>query len=93
MKEILRKAFSPILENFEKGSEDYVYKKSHRIVLIVMGIMFAILAAAVAAMAADADSMGYYIPVVTFGLVSLVILIVGVLGNERAVSSIWGNKP
>lgn len=93
MKEILRKAFSPILENFENGTEEYAYKKSHRVILIVMGILFAILAAAVTAMAADADSMGYYIPVVTFGLVSFVILIVGVLGNERAVSSIWGNKP
>ena len=92
MKNILRKAFSPILENFENGTEEYVYKKSHRVVLIVMGIMFAILSAATAAMAADADSMGYYIPVVTFGLFSVVILIVGVLGNERAVSSIWGNK-
>jgi hypothetical protein len=93
MKEILRKAFSPILENFENGTEEYAYKKSHRVILIVMAILFAILAIAVAAMAADTDSMGYYIPVVTFGLVSFVILVVGVLGNERAVSSIWGNKP
>jgi hypothetical protein len=43
-------------------------------------------------MAAEADSAGYYIPVVVFGLVSLVIMVVGILGNERAVSSIWGNK-
>jgi len=92
MKELLRKAFAPILENFESGTEEYTYKKSHRIILIVMGIIFSILSTAVAVMASEADSMGYYIPVFIFGLVSFVILIVGFLGNERAVSSIWGNK-
>ena len=92
MKELLRKAFSPVLENFESGTEEYNYRKSHRVILIVMGIIFAILSTAVGVMAAEADSAGYYIPVFIFGLVSFVILIVGALGNERAVSSIWGNK-
>ncbi|MFQ3170616.1 MAG: hypothetical protein ACI9DG_000640 [Oleispira sp.] len=92
MKELLRKAFSPILENFESGTEKYIYKKSHRVILIVMSVIFAILSTAVAVMAAEADSAGYYIPVFIFGLVSLVTLVVGALGNERAVSSIWGNK-
>jgi hypothetical protein len=92
MKELLRKAFAPILENFESGTGEYIYKKSHRVSLIVMGILFGILSTAVAAMAAEADSAAYYIPVATFGLVSFVILVVGLLGNERAVSSIWGSK-
>ena len=92
MKELLRKAFSPILENFESGSEEYIYKKSHRVILIIMGAIFAVLSTAVAVMASEADNIGYYIPVFIFGLVSFVILIVGLLGNERAVSSIWGNK-
>ena len=88
MKNTLRKAFSPILENFESGTEEYSYKTSHRVILFVIGIIFAILSTAVSVMAAD--SAGYYIPVVIFGLVSFVILTVGILGNERAVSSIWG---
>jgi hypothetical protein len=92
MKELLRKAFSPILKNFESGTKEYIYKKSHRVILIVMSAIFAILSTAVAVMAAEADSAGYYIPVIIFGLVSLVTLVVGALGNERAVSSIWGNK-
>lgn len=92
MKELLRKALSPILENFESGTEEYSYKKSNRVILIVMGAMFAILSTTVSVMAAEADSAGYYIPVVIFGLFSFVILTVGFLGNERAVSSIWGNK-
>jgi hypothetical protein len=92
MKKLLRQAFSPILENFESGTEEYSYKKSHRVILIVIGTIFAILSTAVSVMAAEAGSAGYYIPVVIFGLVSFVILTVGFLGNERAVSSIWGNK-
>ncbi len=92
MKEILRKAFSPILATFESGTDEYVYKTSHRVILIVMGVIFSILSIAVAIMASEADSMGYYIPAVTFGLVSLVTLVVGLLGNERAVASIWGTK-
>jgi hypothetical protein len=92
MKELLRKAFSPILKNFESGTEEYIYKKSHRVILIVMSVIFAILSTAVAVMAAEADSAGYYVPVFIFGLVSLVTLVVGALGNERAVSRIWGNK-
>ncbi len=92
MKKILRKAFSPILENFESGNEEFVYKTSHRVILIVMGVIFSILSTAVALMASEADNMGYYLPVCVFGLVSLVTLVVGILGNERAVSSIWGNK-
>ena len=92
MKALLRKAFSPILENFESGTEEYVYKVSHRVILIVMGCIFSVLSTAVAVMATEADNMGYYIPVFIFGLVSLVTLVVGTLGNERAVASIWGNK-
>jgi len=92
MKDLLRKAFSPILENFENGTEEYTYKISQRIILIFMGFLFGALAALIAALAAESDSMLYYIPVVTFGLFSFVIFIVGFLGNERAVASILGGK-
>lgn len=92
MKHILRKAFQPVLENFENGTEEYSYKKSQRITLIFMGILFGALSALVAALAAESDSMLYYIPVVTFALFSFVILIVGFLGNERAIASTLGGK-
>jgi hypothetical protein len=92
MKKLLRKAFSPILDTFEKGTEEYAYKKSHRVILIVMGVIFCILATAVAFMAGNSDSIGYYIPTVVFGLVSLVTLVIGALGTERAVANIWGTK-
>jgi hypothetical protein len=92
MKNILRKAFSPILSTFESGTEEFIYKPSHRTILIVMGVLFGGLAGIVYSMASDAGIPGYMIPVVIFGLVSLVTLVVGLLGTERAVSKIWGHK-
>jgi hypothetical protein len=92
MKDLLRTAFSPILSTFESGDEEFNYRKSHRTILIVMGVLFGGLASIVFVMASGGESMGFLIPVVVFGLVSLVTLVVGLLGNERAVSKIWGNK-
>ncbi len=92
MKDILRKAFSPILNTFENGTEEYAYRPSHRTILIVMGVLFGGLAGIVFSMASGGESMGFLIPVCVFGLVSLVTLVVGLLGTERAVAKIWGNK-
>lgn len=92
MKKILRQAFCPILENFQGGDEEYHYKKSHRVILIAIAIMFSILSFTVGFMAHDSDSPGYYIPTVVFGLVSLVTLIVGSLGTEKEVANMWGSK-
>lgn len=92
MKKVLRQAFSPILENFQSDNEEYHYKKSHRVILIVMSILFFILSFSVGVMAHETDSPGYFIPAVVFGLVSLVTLIVGSLGTEKEISNMWGSK-
>ena len=92
MKDLLRTAFSPILNTFESGTEEYTYRPSHRTILIVMGVLFGGLATTVFVMASGGESMGFFIPVTVFGLVSLVTLVVGILGTERAVAKIWGNK-
>lgn len=92
MKDLLRQAFSPILENFQNDAQEYHYKTSHRVILLAMSVMFFILSSTVGYMAYDSDSPGYYIPTVIFGLVSLVTLIVGALGTEQEVANIWGNK-
>lgn len=91
MKQMLRNLFSPILKNFESGSGQYAYRKSHRIVLIVMGVLFSALAALVFSFSAGQEA-GYLIPVIVFGALGIVSLIVGALGNDRAVSKIWGSK-
>lgn len=90
MKNTLRSLFSIILNLFESGTTPYQYKKSHRVILIVIGVLFGGLASFVFYMAQDQD-VAYYFPVVVFGTIALVGFIIGFLGNERAVATIWGN--
>ena len=92
MKASLRKLFSPLLNPLERGDEPYVYKPLSRKILLTVSLLFSVMCAAlVYLMPADADT-GYLIPVVVFGLVAAVGFIVGLLGNERAVAKIWGNR-
>ena len=78
MKALLRTLFRPLLDVFERGTEPYAYRPLNRKLLIVMGVLFSGLAA------------GVYLA--GRGAVGVVCLVVGGLGNERAVSRIWGNK-
>ncbi|MCK4709761.1 MAG: hypothetical protein KAU21_14165 [Gammaproteobacteria bacterium] len=91
MKNKLRIICSPILNLFESGTEPFVYQPSHRVILIVMGCLFSALATMVFLFAQGADP-GYLIPVLVFGAVGLVSLVVGGLGKDRAVAKIWGSK-
>ena len=92
MKSILRSFFSPILNIFEKGDDAYAYKPLNRKILIFMGLIFAGLTVLVLKFTPEGVGIGALIPVVVFGLVALVTLVVGFLGNERAVSKIWGDR-
>ena len=92
MKNILRKLFSPILNIFESGNELYAYKSLNRKILLVIGVLFLFLMSAVAYLSFDKGEPGYLIPVIVFSGISLVTLVVGLLGNDRAVSKIWGNR-
>ena len=91
MKQYLRTLFAPILNLFESGSEDFEYKPSHRNILIIMGGLFTGLGGIVFFYAQGQD-IGYFLPVIIFGGVGVVSLIVGFLGNERAVAKIWGSR-
>jgi len=92
MKKLLRMLFSPILNPFEKGDEAYAYKPLNRKILIFMGLIFAGLTTAIVNFIPEGVGVSYLIPVIVFGLIALVTLVVGLLGDERAVSKIWGNK-
>jgi hypothetical protein len=92
MKKTLRKLFSPILNTFETGSEPYAYKPLNRKILIVIGVLFLGLTSAVGYLSFDKGEVGYLIPVIVFSGISLVTLVVGFLGSDRAVSKIWGNR-
>lgn len=91
MKNLLRRLFSPILNLFESGSAPYAYKASHRTILLIMGGLFCGLAALVLYFARGAD-LGYFLPVVIFGGVGLLSLLIGFLGSDRAVAKVWGSR-
>lgn len=92
MKNLFRKFFSPILNIFEAGDDPYAYKPLNRKILLVIGVLFLGLGSAVAYLSFDKGEPGFLIPVVVFTGISVVTLAVGLLGNERAVSKIWGNR-
>ena len=92
IKNTLRTLCKPILQRFETGDDPYVYKPMSRKILIVMGLLFGGMAAIAIIYILRNDAYGYFLPGLVFSLVSLVCLMVGFLGNERAVAKIWGNK-
>jgi len=90
-KQTARYIFSPVLNIFESGTEEYHYKPSQRKILLVVGALFTGLSALVLWLALGEDP-GYLIPVIIFGSAGLVSLIVGTFGNERGVAKIWGSS-
>jgi hypothetical protein len=84
--------FSPILHYFESGEGEFNYRKSHRTILIIVGGLFLFLASLSALMALDAAQFGAFIPIFIFFIAGFVCILVGSLGNDRAVATIWGSK-
>ncbi|WP_157484905.1 hypothetical protein [Gilvimarinus polysaccharolyticus] len=92
MKTTARKIFAPLLRRLESGTEPYNYKPLSRKILLFFGAVFTGLGTlAGSIIPADADP-GYYFPVAIFILVGCYGLIIGLLGSDRAVANIWGNK-
>ena len=92
MQDSLRKAFQFILRHFEKGDGPYDYRPLHRTILLVVGALFAVLAVGTVYSSAGSAGYGMLIPLLVFGAVSGVCLVVGLLGNDRAVARIWGQE-
>jgi hypothetical protein len=92
MKSALRKLFSPILNYFESGEGEFVYRKSHRTILIVVGFLFLMLSTISIVAALAAAQFAAFIPITVFFLGGLVCLVIGSLGNDRAVATIWGSR-
>jgi len=91
MKNLLRRILSPILAPLEAGSKPYAYKHSHRSILIFMSLMFVGMATLVIWIMPGWDS-GYLLPIIVFGGAGILGLVVGGLGEDRAVARIWGSK-
>ena len=91
MKSLIRTLSSFVLNPLESGEDPYAYKPSHRTILIVLGVLFSILSS-VAFFLNDSGDVGYLFPVIVFGLVGLVAIVVGAVGSDRAVAKIWGSR-
>ena len=92
MKALLTKLCSPILAPFEKGEGPYQYKPLNRKILLFIGVLFGGLAALSYYLMSGQSDLAYYLPVIVFSGVSLVALVVGGLGSDRAVTKIWGDR-
>ncbi|MFT7414437.1 MAG: hypothetical protein ACI9FO_001096 [Methylophagaceae bacterium] len=92
MKPALRKLFSPILNYFESGESEYVYKPSHRKILFFMAGLFFVLSIISLIAAIAASQLAGFIPILVFFLGGVVCMIVGLLGSNYAVAKIWGSK-
>lgn len=77
---------------FETGQPAINYKPSHRMVLVVIGLLFLVLSGASAASALVSGELGALIPILVFLGVATVVLVVGTLGSDSAVCKIWGRK-
>ncbi len=92
MKNVLIRIFWPILKIFETGQDPTNYKKSHRVALNVVGVLFIFLSLVSVAAAYAAGGVGSLIPVIIFFCAGVVAVVVGALGSNSAVSKIWGTK-
>ncbi len=91
LKTSLRTVFSPLLNRLESGNDAYEYKSSHRKILIALGVLLSSLAGFVLWLALRAEDTGYYLPVVLFGTIGFMCLLVGFLGSDRAVAKLWNS--
>jgi len=93
MKPLLKKIFKPILAPLEADQVDEEapnYKKSHRVVLIIVGSLFLFLAITSSIFTYISSELGGLIPVLVFLAIGLVAVVVGALGSNHAVSKLWG---
>ncbi|MDB4836925.1 hypothetical protein OAH87_00460 [Marinomonas sp.] len=89
MKDMMRKLFAPILNIFESGEGEYNYKKSHRTILIVFGLLCFLIGSVSLTFALKIGEPVGALPIVVFYLTGLVCEVVALLGSDRAVARIW----
>ena len=92
MKNALRQLCSPILAPFEKDSDAYNYKPSHRKILLAVGSLFLFLAAISIYIATITHELAALIPILVFFIGGMICMIIGGLGTDRAVAKIWGSR-
>jgi len=92
MKKILRKLFRPILNIFERDSDDLVPPPSARRILYIFSGLFIFLALIFPAILPSVIARGFWFPMLVFLTVGFTGLIVAALGSDGAVAKIWGAR-
>lgn len=92
MKKTLQKIFSPILNIFEKNNEEFVYRSLNRKIVLFISSTFFALAFALPVYIPQLIEMGFWFVMLVFGALSLVGLIVGLLGSDKAVAKLLGSR-
>lgn len=80
-----------MLDRFETGEGAYAYKKSSRVILLVVGLLFLGLSGGSLFFSMAKGDASAFLPIIVFFAVAGVCLIVGLLGSDRAVATLWGN--
>lgn len=92
MKEMMKKLCSPILNMFESGEGEYDYKKSHRVILLVLGVLCFVIASVSLVFTLKTGEFAGIIPIAVFGITGIVCEVVGLLGSDQAVARIWKRR-
>ena len=91
MKAIFIKIFGFVLDRFEKGDGAYAYQQSSRVILLVVGLLFLGLSGGSLFFSLAKNDASAFLPIIVFFAVGGVCMIVGLLGSDRAVATLWGN--
>jgi hypothetical protein len=90
MRNLLRTLAKPLLDPLEAEGE-FVYRRSHRVILLVMSSLFLFLAGVTLWLMPEGE-WDYILPVLVFGGAGVTGLIVGTVGKDIAVARLWGSR-
>lgn len=91
MRNTFKNIFSPILNIFEKNNDEFIYRSLNRKIVLFISSVFFLLAFVLPAYMPQLIEMGYWFVMLVFGSLSLVGLIVGFLGSDKAVAKLLGS--
>ena len=92
MTDLLRKLFAPILDIFEKNNGEFVHRSSNRKIVVFISSVFALLAFGSPIYMPELIDMGFWFVMIVFGTLSVVGLVVGLLGSDKAVAKLLGSR-
>lgn len=92
MKNLFKNIFSPILNIFENNNDEFIYRSLNRKITLFISSVFFLLAFALPVFLPQLFKMGYWFVMIVFGSLSLVGLIVGLLGSDKAVAKLLGSR-